>query len=398
MPNPCDLAEDDGVLDDSYQSNILDAGSADAATLDDTHAHVIVADTVETGVLNDEVVERATLEVNEAAVLNDAVVITGTFSDNAVERALISDDSASVLTDNAAEAAVLNDAVAQSLVAAPTVETAVLNDAVTTGGTFTNSAVEAAVLDDAVRVQVRSLVADDGVLNDAVTETARLADSVAEAAVLNDAVSIGATVSTEYADAAVLDDAYQDHLTGSNSVVEVGYLDDAVVGGGNAAWRSHVEPWAMSRYDNMPWNSMATIGGALFAAGPEGIYQLVGATDAGTNISAELVHDWLNWSPGRDGQPVADNHLKRPRYLYLEEVKVDGQLALSLGYVTIDGAKSESEYPLPDTTATGFVNIRVPLGRGIRSQHLRPTIYNVDGADFEFGGGRLAVDSLARNL
>lgn len=397
MPIVVDCVEEEGVLDDSYQSGIVDA-SLDSGDFGEAHEHVIEANTVETGVLDDEVVEFASVEITESAVLDDTYSIGGTFTDNAVEHARIRDHAATILEQLVEEEGVLDDASAEGFVASNTVEAGALDDAVETSGTFSDNAVETGVLGDAVRDGVPAMVADTGVLDDEAGGAQVLSTIVAEAGVLNDAVSVGATVSSNALEEAALSDDYQDHVIASGNAEEVGYLDDAAVGGGNAAWRSHVEPWALSRYSNMPWNSMATIGGALFAAGPEGIYQLEGADDAGADIDAELVHDWLNWSPGRNGEPVADHHLKRPRYLYLEKVRVDGELALALGYVTIEGANSESEYPLPDTTATGFVNIRVPLGRGIRSQHFRPTIRNVGGSDFEFGGGRLVVDSLARNL
>jgi hypothetical protein len=397
MPNPCDLAEESGVLDDVITSTVIDVVAADSATLDDGHAHAVSSNTVEAAVLDDTVEERATLEVVESATLNDAVQTSSTFETNVVEAARIGDGEMAVLGDNVVEEAELGEAVVQR-VESNLVEAAALGDAVAVGGTFATDVVEAATLGDVVRDGVPALVVEEGALGDAVETSCRLADAVVESAALGDGVQVGSTVTTEATEAAVLGDAYADHLSGSNSVVEVGYLDDVALGGGNAAWRTHVEPWAMSRYTNAPWNSMAVIDGVLFAAGPEGVYQLDGADDAGANIEAELVHDWLNWAPDRRGQPAPNHHLKRPRYLYLNEVKADGALAVALGYVTMDGAKSESEYPLPDTAATGFVNIRVPLGRGIRSQHLRPTIRNVDGADFEFGNGRLAVDSLARNL
>jgi hypothetical protein len=398
MANIVDCIEEEAVFDDSYQSNVNDAVFVDAAALDDAHAHGVRANTEEAAVLDDVVDEGATVEIAEAAILNDAVQTLGAFDDNAVENPEIVEDHQSFLAQNITETAVLDDALSAGTKISETVEAAVLNDAVNEVQALATNAVDAAVLADAAQDGVILLYVEEAVLNDAITGGGTRSDNFVEAAVLDDAVVGSGTVSTEIIEIAVLNDATSDFLTAAANGVDVGYLNDAVVGGGNAAWRTHVEPWALSRYTNMPWNSMATIGGALFAAGPEGIYQLAGADDNGTDVDAEIVHDWLNWAPGKDGSPVPDNHLKRPRYLYLEEVKVAGQLALSLGYVTIDGAKSESEYPLPSATATGFVNVRVPLGRGIRSQHLRPTITNVDGADFEYNNGRLVVDALARSI
>jgi len=397
MATVVDCIEEDAVLDDSYQSNVNDALFVEAATLDDSIEHRVLADVVESAILDDAVDESATVEIVEAAVLNDAYQTVGAFDDDAVDDPVAIDEISSFLAQDTEEEAVLDDA-SSSAVVADTVEVAAIEDVAGGAQALVTDIVDVAVLNDAVRDGVPVLYAEEGVLDDVVVDSISVADLVVEAAVLDDAVVVGAVVASETDDAAILDDGYVDALTAFANGVEVAYLDDAVVGGGNSAWRTHVEPWALSRYTNMPWNSMATIGGALFAAGPEGVFQLTGATDVGAAIEAEVVHDWLNWSPGKDGNPVPDNHLKRPRYLYLEEVKVNGQLALSLGYVTIDGAKSESEYPLPSATATGFVNVRVPLGRGIRSQHLRPTITNVSGADFEYSNGRLVVDALARNL
>lgn len=396
MANPCDLAEDDLLLDDAHQSDVI-ASHDDAASAGDGHIHEVVSLTVESATLDDAAIERATLEVDETAVLDDAVSIGLSATTDVIEVATLNDASATFLSQDTEEAVELADAVTHR-VESNTVEAAELVEATEIAGTFTTDVDEAAVLDDAVRDGAVQLVADAAELADATTDAVQRSDAAVELAVLDDEVQIGATVVTLAADGAVLDDAHTDRLDATDAVTEVAYLDDATVGGGNASWRAHVETWAVSRYTNTPWNSMAVIDGALFAAGPEGIYELAGNTDAGVEITATLQHDWLNWAPDRRGNPAPDHHLKRPRYLYLEEVKADGELAVTLGYVTIDGAKSVSEYPLPDVAATGFINVRVPLGRGIRSQFLQPTIRNVAGSDFEFGGGRLVVDSLARNL
>lgn len=397
MPNPCDLAEESAALGDDVASAILTEDNDEAGPITDTGGNDgVIQNVAETAVLDDGYDERPSIHLTEVAILNDAVSIGVEVSDNLVEVARLSDATQSKLEQEVAETAELGDATA-SVVGANIVEVATLGDAVSISVSVEDDLVEVAVLSDAAIGVARTHIEETATLNDAVQQSLNAISLISEVAALGDAVLSGAVVSTLVEEVAELGDAVQTLLYATNNLVEQATLDDRVIGGGNAAWTAHVEPWAMSRFENFPWNSMAVIGGALFAAGPEGVYQLTGNDDDGAQIDAQVDHDWLSKTAGKEGE-VPNKHLKRPRYLYLEEVRADGEVELNLGYATIEGAVAEAEYPLPEVSATGFVNTRVALGRGIRSQHLRPSIRNVDGADFEYGAGRIVVDSLARNL
>lgn len=397
MPTFCDLAEEYAELGD-YVMGVVPQNIVENGVLDDGYATLVRSTILEAAVLDDAVQQRATYNIIETAVLNDAATSGLSSANDVVETARLGDGYASKLSQNITEAAVLNDGTS-SYVVAGIVETAVLNDAAGGAQTLANSAAETAVLNDAMRQGANNNISETAVLNDAVTSSARFADLAVEIAVLDDASTSFASFVSLIEESAVLGDGFEQRMTGSNNAIEVAYVDDYALGGGSAAWRAHLEPLAMSRYENYPWNSMAVIGGALFGAGPEGLFRLDGATDAGVPISASVTHDWLNKVESDKGLRE-DTNLKRPRYLYLMGVEGAPALVLSLGYVQNDGGRATAEYPLPslDPSSVGPLNLRVALGRGIRSQHLRPVIRNVDGADFEYDDGEIIVDSLARSI
>lgn len=394
MANYTDNAVESAVLNDDVYLRVLSYSTSDSAVLNDDTTTRLTSVAIEIAVLNDAVFQRAPTLVFETAVLNDGVMILGSFRDNAVESATLNDASETVMRDNAIEVATLNDAVTLR-VSSRTVDVAVLDDSAGGAQTLTTIVVEAAVLNDAARSVMVDKVSDAAVLNDAASESFAPRNLIVEVAILNDAATAFAFKVDFAEESAVLNDDTMQQLQGVDKVVEVAYLSDYARGGEGSAWRAHLEPMAMSRYDNYPFTSLAVVAGKLLGTGPGGVYLLEGATDAGSSIAAEIEQDWTDRVVGEKGTEP-DPNLKRPRYVYLN-TRVAGVLAFVLGCVE-DGQEVEYDYSLPDTTASGFVNIRAPLGRGIRSRHIRPTIRNVAGADFEINDGRIVVDSLARSL
>lgn len=390
-----DDAVESAVLNDTVFLRVISQSTADVATLNDDSTSRIRSNALETAVLNDAVLERWWTKTVESAVLNDAVKVTARLRSNAVEVAILNDALLSVFVDKVVESAVLNDASAMSGVTSLTVEAAVLNDLGDHAQHFRTNAVETAELGDLSPSRISNRVTDSAVLNDAAYTFFAPVDRALEAAVLNDAISgVGHKIDLVL-EIAVLNDATSQHLHGSDRVVEVAYISDFARGGEGVAWTADVEPLAMSRYDNFPFNSLAVVNGTLMGAGTEGVFALAGDTDAGAAIQAEIAGDWTDRIQGPKGTEP-DPKLKRPRYVYLN-TRVDGVLAFVLGCLE-DGDEVDYSYSLPDITALGFVNNRAPLGRGIRSRYLRPVIRNVSGADFEINDGTVVVDSLARSL
>ena len=378
---PAGLLADDAVLDDSLRSESATLIADDACLNDGVSIGVTGYLIVESAILNDAVQVGATAQslISDAAQLDDALTLT----------------LLSKLADTA-ETAVLNDALTSSR-ATLIAEAAVLGDAMTYAFTFAGNLVEAGTLDDVLSSYLSDSAVEAGVLDDAVASIIQAIQLIAESAALNDAVSLSARAANLVIEVAVLNDAVAQNATAKDNVLETAELDDHVTGGGaGGAWLAALETFAMARWTNQPWNSMAVIGGRLVGASDDGAYFLdASGGDVGAAIDAELVYDWLNTKIGRDGKPVASPQLKRPRYLYLEYK--GGQLALTLKHVQ-NGSEASAYYEMPARTANAAVNNRVELGRGIRSVYLKPTIANVDGSDFTLNGGRLAVDELERSV
>lgn len=395
MANYRDDAVEGFAFNDDVFLRVFGVSTGEAFSLNDSVSSRIRNNAVEAFVLNDVIMDNWWTKTVEAFALNDAVKTSARPLNKAVETLVLNDASLSTLSNQAVEAFIFNDAAGRNEVTGNTVEAFILNDVGDHVQGLRNNAVEAFILNDVSPSRISNKVAEAFVLNDALLTTFRPVARAVEAFVLNDAISGQALKTDLTVEAFLLNDATSQHLHGVNKVVEVFYLNDVARGGEGVAWTSDVEPLAMSRYDNFPFNSMAVVNGSLMGAGPRGIFALSGDTDAGVAIQAEIAGDWTDRVVDDKGS-ASDRNLKRPRYVYLN-ASVDGVLAFVLGCLE-DGAEVEYDYSLPDTTALGFVNIRAPLGRGIRSRYLRPVIRNVSGADFEINDGTIVVDSLARSL
>jgi hypothetical protein len=136
-----------------------------------------------------------------------------------------------------------------------------------------------------------------------------------------------------------------------------------------SGWVVNAHNFAVTEYTNYEFNSFAKIGGNYFAAGPNGLYQLHSAdADDGVDIDAVLRTGKLN---------VGDGHQSRVEHAYLG-VQSDGQLLLK----TVTGDEKVRWYK-SGTPKTGLDNIRIKLGRGVKSAYWQFEIANIDGQDLE---------------
>lgn len=397
MPSYDDNSADSAVLNDELTSTPT-ALFADTSVLNDSLNSLTDTTVAETACLNDAVIQITAYQIIESAVLNDAVSVASTFVDLAADSGEFSDALTLAMLANlvdSVESSQLNDALTSSTVTS-IAESGGLADAMTYTLSVDDNLVESGELGDALTSLLADAITDAAALNDAVLQTILAIELILESAVLNDAVSPSAVASSMLVEIAVLGDAVEQTASTSDNILEDALLDDRVTGGGaGGAWLAHLETFAMSRWTNQPWNSMAEIGGRLVGANDDGLYFLDAADDAGSAIEASLEYDWLSAKVGRDGKPAHSPNLKRPRFLYLEYK--GGPLALYLKHVQ-NGSEAEAEYAMPARVANAFINGRVELGRGIRSVYLKPRLTNIAGADFSINSGRLAVDEQERSI
>lgn len=138
---------------------------------------------------------------------------------------------------------------------------------------------------------------------------------------------------------------------------------------------------AVTEYDHT-FVSFASIGSRHFGAGPDGIFELVGADDDGTPIAADVRTGKLDFN---------DSHTKRATDAYVE-ASCDGQLVFHVHTPTADYA-----YPLGDPSDE-LVNRKANLGRGVKTRRWQFGLTNEAGADFEVAEISVLVDATSRRV
>lgn len=134
-----------------------------------------------------------------------------------------------------------------------------------------------------------------------------------------------------------------------------------------SGWVMNVDNFAVSEYQNYPFNSFAKIGNSYYGANENGLYLLEGSDDAGTDIDAQFTTGKMSFGPNKSR--VANSYLA---------MRNDGRMLLKT--ITDDDVEHWHEITSSDWTLN---DKRVKLGRGVKSRYWQFTICNADGADFE---------------
>jgi hypothetical protein len=139
------------------------------------------------------------------------------------------------------------------------------------------------------------------------------------------------------------------------------------------------------KYLNWLVNSFAEIEDAQFVATPDGIFELTGTDDAGTDIDAQIF--WPPSKLGTDSQKRTDQAFLR--------VRAGGDLA----FIAIT---DEVEKRIYGQDMTGFpenmYQKRVLLTRGLQGAFWQFGVKNVDGAALELADVEVDVVRLSRRL
>lgn len=153
--------------------------------------------------------------------------------------------------------------------------------------------------------------------------------------------------------------------------------DQAILPLQGAAWTANTDTWAASRYADWPITSLTAIDGALFGAGPGGLYALDGDSDDGLAINASVLTDQ------RPGGPEAS--LRHGGYLYAA-MRSAGQMGARV-LAWPKGAPASYTYVFEDRRNDAIGPMRMKYGRGIKSLMWQFEISNKEGADFRIAGG-----------
>lgn len=140
---------------------------------------------------------------------------------------------------------------------------------------------------------------------------------------------------------------------------------------GRVAWVLNTETTAGSWYQNFDFESIAQPPGKVLAVGPDGLYELTGATDSGAQVNATVQSGFTDFG---------DSHTKRVDAVYFGYTS---QGRISLTTEVRESGTPPATYLLEQRDATAPRNSRVTPGKGLSGRYWRMTIRNVDGADFE---------------
>lgn len=142
-------------------------------------------------------------------------------------------------------------------------------------------------------------------------------------------------------------------------------------GGQDAApvWVFNAKTFAPSRYEGLEVRSLAKLGTTVYGAGPGGIYELAGSTDAGANIAASFI-------VGREGYGVGN--VKRIAYGFVHGTS-EGVLEVRV----IDDTGTVYTYETERALGNKIRSVRFKVGKGLRSHYFQFEIRNKAGGAFE---------------
>lgn len=155
---------------------------------------------------------------------------------------------------------------------------------------------------------------------------------------------------------------------------------------GRVAWLMNTETTAASWYNNFDFESIAQPPGKVLAVGPDGLYELVGATDSGERIDAEVVSGFADFGAAQT---------KRVDNLYFGYTS-EGRISVTTE--TYESGHPPSTYYLEQRAANVPRNSRVTPGKGLWGRYWRMTIRNVDGADFEIHDATVDIAVSSRRV
>lgn len=159
-----------------------------------------------------------------------------------------------------------------------------------------------------------------------------------------------------------------------------GDLDDSALD--HETWVINVDTPASTTYTNYGFNSYALSGGRYFGAGPDGIYQLDGDTDAGDPIRAYM----------HLGKRDFGSKTKKTIYNAYVGMSASGNLFIKL--LTDVG---NFIYKVRDYDPA-LQQQRFTFGKGLRANYVEIELFNENGADFELDTVQFIVADLTRKI
>lgn len=262
------------------------------------------------------------------------------------------------------------------------VETATATDEVidSIGGMVTEVAVAAeevigqrystTLVEDKARASDKSiqatsvLVMEGATASDMVIQWAHMSSLVTDEAALSDEVidaheaAPELITATARASGEVVDHLHARDLVADGAVIEGLAIQFGLDAG--QAWTASADSWAMSRYSQFTFESLAVINGSLYGVNNHGVFAIDGRDEEVTAII-------------KTGQlDIGGKVLVHPVSAYLE-YELNGTAEMDVT-TTQSGAAETYTYGLPDEIANELTNGRFVFGRGLRGRHFAFTL------------------------
>ena len=152
-------------------------------------------------------------------------------------------------------------------------------------------------------------------------------------------------------------------------------------------WVVNTELQAFSEYENFPFNSLVSANGRYFGVAADGLYELTGDTDEGSDIAASF----------RTGLTDLGTHsLKNIKAAYIGYT-ADDKLVLKVS-TTAKGQKEEWWYELKQSDAASLRDGRFRVWQGLRAKYWQFEVANTNGADFEVDDLQFMYQILSRRI
>lgn len=140
------------------------------------------------------------------------------------------------------------------------------------------------------------------------------------------------------------------------------------------AWVLNPETAALSQYTN--YQITAAAGG--YAVGPEGLFELTGATDNGDAIAASFTLPSVRLAKPERGNMVRTDERKRIDRLWMD---CEAQTGMAVDICSYDQNGATFSY-IAERPLQRLGNMAIPVGKGLKSKLFAVTVRNTKGGDF----------------
>lgn len=244
------------------------------------------------------------------------------------------------------------------------------------GELFEESLIESVDLEDFVDSEfgdvenlTEDLVASELVVDTMAIESIDLLDD-AEASDLMEAV---------FGDGGLFEQALASETIQSSAIFSESLIDQVLVVIVDVEYEALTEAWVVnlktngiSRYNWPDFNSFTFVNGKYYAAKDDGIFEIGGEDDAGSDIAAFATTGKMDY----------DSMQKKRTFAVYLDVETDGQMNLQ---VYADGQVYTYPFEIPPRNIANQLHetVRASPGRGLRARNWVFEIQNVEGSDFD---------------